>query len=381
MGPVGADLSGGLDSSSIVCLAQSLYRAGQSSDHGFETFSLVFPPGTPSDERSYIDDVAKKWALKANRLAEHVPAASCYQESVSRSLDFPYYPNGVGGNALRALARTKGIRVNLTGHGGDERLGHSMRHYADLLRRGDIPSFVREMRSDASSIGTAAAISRALSLGLAPLLPDNVRRAIRSLRGRNNGFFPWINPEFARRVNLIERLHPSRSGPRFPTFAQQDVYKEVFQGNNIHQYELEERSDSWFGLEGRHPFEDRRIAEFAVQLPESQRWRGRREKFVLRQAMRGLLPESVRQRSGKGDFTNLFEDAFRLLGGETLFESLAIEPLGWVDAIWARRMLGLELDVNACVRLRERGISYCFPMWMIFGINLWFQTVFLEAER
>jgi hypothetical protein len=89
----------------------------------------------------------------------------------------------------------------------------------------------------------------------------------------------------------------------------------------------------------------------------------------------------VRQRSGKGDFTNLFEDAFRLLGGETLFESLAIEPLGWVDAIWARRMLGLELDVNACVRLRERGISYCFPMWMIFGINLWFQTVFLEAER
>ena len=378
LGPIGADLSGGLDSSSVVVMAQSLYRAGELSDPGFETFSLMFPPG-PSDERAYIDDVVRMWDIKANRTRVPPLEASCYQESVRRSLDFPFYPNSVGANALRALVRTKGIRVNLTGHGGDDRVGRSMHHYADLLRSWDISSFVREARSEASRIGAAAAISRTLSLGLAPLLPDNVRRAIRSLRGGNKGFFPWINSEFARRVNLLERLHTSRPGPRFPTFAQQDVYKEVFHGTNVHAVELEERSDAWFGLEGRHPFQDRRMVEFAVRLPESQRWRRGQQKFVLRQAMRGLLPESVRQRNSKGDFTNSFQDAFRLLGGETLFDSLAIEALGWVDGNEARKMLRLELSANACIRQRQGCIVHAYPVWMVTGINLWFRTVFGES--
>ena len=254
-----------------------------------------------------------------------------------------------------------------------------MHHYADLLRRWDILNFIREARSEASRIGTHAAISRALASGLAPLLPDNVRRAIRSLRGGNQEFFPWINPEFARRVDLLDRIHTSRPGPRFPTFAQQDVYKEVFHGTNVHAVELEERSDAWSGLDGRHPFQDRRIVEFAVALPESQRWRQSQQKFVLRQAMRGLLPESVRQRSSKGDFTNSFQDAFRLLGGETLFDYLAIETLGWVDGDQARKILRLELSANACIQQRRGCISQCYPVWMIAGVDLWFRSVFSES--
>ncbi len=53
-------LSGGLDSSSVACVAQSLINTGTISKNGFETFSMVFP-GWPCDESDYIHDVGQKW--------------------------------------------------------------------------------------------------------------------------------------------------------------------------------------------------------------------------------------------------------------------------------------------------------------------------------
>ena len=377
-GPIGADLSGGLDSSSVVVMAHALYRSGEASNLGFETFSEMFPPG-PSDEAAYIDDVVRMWNVKANRIRVPPPENSVYLESVRNSLDFPTYPNAVGNNALRALARSKGMRVNLTGHGGDDRVGRTMRYYADMLRQWQIAGFIRQVRWEASRMGTRAALERALSSGVAPLLPDPLRRAIRSVRGWNKEFFPWIDPQLARRVNLIERLQATPMLPSLPTFAQQDVYREVFHGTNVHTFEMEERSDAWFALESRHPFHDRRIVEFSVQMPESQRWREHQQKFVLRQAMRGLLPESVRLRGSKGDFTNTFHEAFAQLGGETLFDDLPIEQLGWIDGKQARKMLRLEIDHEACIGRRQGCINHCYPVWMVTGINLWFKTVFLGS--
>ena len=64
-GPVGALLSGGLDSSSIVCTAQKLYQEKSIPNNGFETFSIIFDT-FPCDERVYINEVVRKWDVKAN---------------------------------------------------------------------------------------------------------------------------------------------------------------------------------------------------------------------------------------------------------------------------------------------------------------------------
>lgn len=376
LGPIGADLSGGLDSSSIVCVAQSLYRAGQSPGQGLETFSMVLP-GSLSDESAYIDDVDRMWNLTTNRLSPVLPEAACYTEAIGRSFDFPDYPNCVDGNALRALARARGVRVNLTGQGGDERLNRSSYHYADLLRRLRIPSLIQEAWSDASRIGPTAAIAKVLSAGLVPLLPERARHGIRRLRGGNEKFFPWIDPHFARRIDLLERIHARPSGPTFTSLARQDVYNAAVHGTSVHVSEVEERLDSWLGLEGRHPFQDQRIVEFAVQLPESQRWRHGQQRFVLRQALRGLLPESIRQRTTKGDFNHTFEDAFRILGGSAMFDSLAVEAVGWVDGGRVRRMIQ-ELQSNACIVGKKECISHNYPLWMVLGVDVWYKTMFLE---
>ena len=378
LGPVGSDLSGGLDSSSVVVMAQSLYRSGELSDPGFETFSQVFPPGWPAYESAYIDAVTSMWDIKANRMRVPPPEAYRYPESVRRFFDFPDYPNGADGHALKVLARTKGIRVKLSGLGGDERVRRSLYHFADLLRGWHIAGFLRAVRSEASRLGAGPAVALAKSSGIAPLLPGNVRRIIRILRGGNRKSFPWIDRRFAAQTNLFERLDPRPTGPQFATLVQQDIHDAAFHGITAHAAEMEERSDAWFGLEARHPFKDRRVFEFAVQLPESQRFRDGLGKFVLRQAMRELLPEEVRQRTGKATFNHTLNDAFRLLGGETMFDSLAIETLGWVDGNWLRATANKELRLNACNQQDEQCISRNYALWMVFGINLWFRTVFIE---
>jgi asparagine synthase (glutamine-hydrolysing) len=73
--PVGAELSGGLDSSAVVGMAQRLYQEGRATDLGFVTFSLVYP-GLACDESAYIDDVVRMWGVKSNRVRYEAPEPS-----------------------------------------------------------------------------------------------------------------------------------------------------------------------------------------------------------------------------------------------------------------------------------------------------------------
>jgi asparagine synthase (glutamine-hydrolysing) len=86
-GPVGAELSGGLDSSSVVVMAQELYREGLAADHDFATLSLVYP-GQSYDESSYIDDVVDMWKVESHKLHQEAVSPSVYFEDARRYEDF-----------------------------------------------------------------------------------------------------------------------------------------------------------------------------------------------------------------------------------------------------------------------------------------------------
>src|SRR5438552_1726703 len=195
---------------------------------------------------------------------------------------------------LMSLAREKGFRVLLTGSGGDEWLTGSYFHYADFLRRFDILSLIRQIRCDREFCRRADTVPAIifpslalLRLGLFPLLPPAIQRVVK-WAVRRTGVPPWMQRQFAHRARLKERLRNGTSLRRFPTVAQAEIYRAITSGWACQGYELGSRSESRFGLEKRHPLSDRRIVEFALALPEEQRWRGEQPKFILRNAMRGL---------------------------------------------------------------------------------------------
>ena len=374
-GGIGAELSGGLDSSSVVSVIQSLRRDAAPPGINVETFSLVFP-GMACDESDYIDDVVRASGVKSHFVPPYAPKTTDPQESVRRHRDFPGYPQNFLWNSIRALAREKGFRVHLTGFGGDDWLSGRELHYVELLRRFRIRELVRRARATLQRSGTPGARSElylALRRDLLELLPPAAIRMIRGGLGRE-GVPGWILPQFARRVHLRERLARKPEKHRFASHAQLEQYRWLNGGFLPHAFEHDDRSAAEAGFELRHPFHDRRLVEFAFALPPEQLWRHNQTKFVLRQAMRGLLPERVGQRPGKADFSHAAGNAFRDQGGESLFDSFAIASMHWVDTAKAGAMYRQMYQLYA---KGDEGFSdHIWPPWMIFGIDLWYKMSF-----
>jgi len=370
LGPVGADLSGGLDSSSIVGIAQTLLRRGAAPDLGFETFSLIFP-GLDCDESGYQDDVVRMCGVTSNRSLPAYPTRLGIIEQINRSMDMPDYPNQTMSDPLAVAARDKGIKVILTGLGGDEWLSEGIPPYADLLREGKLFSLVKEVSQDTDGLGIAGAARLILTL----MLPRRLRRAYRRAMGRDGGP-PWLAATYARRICLAERLNAEPDIRPINSYTQRDIYLTSLSGSQSHSYEMAERSSSWFGLESRHPFNDRRLNECVLALPQEQRCRGGQIKYILRQAMRDRLPESVRNRVTKAHFSHTFVHAMQEIVSETILNRSELESLGWVDGVEVRRMYHRMMEQY------QAGDQDYAPMtwslWMIMGIELWLKTVVLR---
>ena len=138
-------------------------------------------------------------------------------------------------------------------------------------------------------------------------------------------------------------------------------------GGRVHGMELDDRTAARFGIEQRHPFTDRRMIEFSFSLPEDQRLR-RDQKFVLRHAMQGLLPELVRQRRDKAEFS---ETLFRAVGqaGADTSGKARCEELGWINGN-SVRMMRTEMEQLHNVAA-ESYILRVWPLWMVCALDLW----------
>jgi asparagine synthase (glutamine-hydrolysing) len=370
--PVGAELSGGLDSSSIVGMAQHLYRAGRATDHGFETFSWVYP-GKPHDESRYIDDVVGLWGVRNYRAENFLPAPRSFAANARRFQDFPHTPGGPSDDdALRLRARDRGLRSLLTGIGGDECVGGRLQHYADMLRGFKVGALLRQVRVGRGSAYTFPP-QPLLRLGVWPLLPSGVRHAVKRVLGRSGRAGPpWLPADFVRRTNLLERVRRDGGRGPFPTFEQKVIHDYLNSGDLARCVESDDRCTAAFGLELRHPLLDRRLVELALALPGDQRWRGTHTKFVLRQAMHGVLPESVRGRTTKAEFIPFFLEVFSTLGGARMFDRLGIEGCGWIDGAQVRAMYPRMETLRARGDLGYPGLVWA--LWMVYGTDLWFTS-------
>jgi asparagine synthase (glutamine-hydrolysing) len=366
-GGVAAELSGGMDSSSVVCMAQVLLREGRAKNQRFESFSLFFPDGG-NDERAYIDDVVAMWGLSANFLTPSPESARALPERAAFYKDLAGYPNGIIYDDLKSLIAKKGFRVSLTGIGGDQWFTGCPRYYADLIRELKFLELWKDLRINwRYGEPDASRLRNLVHYGLWPLLPAIVQRGVK--RASGIGEIPsWVNPEFARRISLVERIRHNTTYPTGLTFAQQSVYEAFARGWNAHVFEFEDRETARFGLEQRHPLYDRRLLEFAFALPDNQRFRGRFTKFIMREAMREQIPASIRERVDKGDLRDLSAEMFRLLAGERWFEFPMMVSMGWVDKTEISAMCRDGLPVND-------GTAMWF-LWKTLNLELWLRAIF-----
>ena len=212
--PVGAYLSGGLDSCSVAAVAASQGK--------ISAYSISFP-GRECDETPLIEELHRRWEIPGEIVREPAPELESYVRAAEHTRQFPGYPNGAVLAPLDRCARRDGIRVILTGMGGDEWfMGSPPPRPLDWLRR---------------------------------------------MRPRRTTIPSWIDPGFAARVGLTDRIE---SGP-----AVRGIYSTFSNGGSVHALEMQSLCQQQAGLEYRHPLSDRRIVEFALSLPEEAAFRRR----------------------------------------------------------------------------------------------------------
>ena len=366
--PVGAYLSGGLDSSSVVSMMSLIRGEEGTTTRGCETFSNVYP-GLPCDESRYIRAVVERWDLRANYMDPAEPSFDILRRQTAFYKDICDYPNGAQADPLRALAQQKGFRVLLTGDYGDERLGGSLYYLADFVRRGNPVALLREMEKQGIPLLSRQGLSTLGHYAIAPVLPEVVRKAIRSARNRlapRRGALEWMDKDFAQRTNVSERLREGNSGQTIRS-SKALLRMQLEDGGQVHGTEMEDRAAARFGIEQRHPFTDRRMIELSFGLPEDQRLR-KNQKFVLRRAMRGLLPEIVRRRQDKAEFSETLFRAVRRIIASTEHTPWC-EKLGWIDG---NRIRILHREMERLHSVGDRAyIRLVWPLWMVCALDIW----------
>ncbi len=304
---VGALLSGGLDTSSIVCVSRELMEG-----HGNQplpTFSAVFDGVPEADERSYIDAVVEKGGIAPSFIsATDMNPLADIDEILQHQDEMFYGPNIQLAWALHRTARESGVKILLNGLHGDYAVSHGISYLSELIRSGRWISAVREARGLSKRLYAKSVRAREIlwHRAVKPQIPNALRRRSVPLPST----FALLNPDLARRTGAKERFRTvfAERGEQART-AREEQLLDLTSGAVPYNLELADRVSAAFSVESRYPFCDRRLVEFCMALPGSQRLQHGWTRVVVRRAMAGTLPEEVRWREGKADINPHFSRA------------------------------------------------------------------------
>jgi asparagine synthase (glutamine-hydrolysing) len=292
--PVGFELSGGLDSSSLLAI-------GASRGHKVRAFTIAFP-GTSADEEPYARMVRDRYRSNTeyNIVEQQVGDFFDAADRIVGSMDEPFHsPNILSIQRIWEDMSARGIRVTIKGDAGDELFAgypgvYHSEYLWDLLEHGRLRLLNREITSfseDPSQMFSPAYLRRmgsAMSAGMR-LHGGSLRHSaarIRSMRRAHAaGFRCEVAPQ-RQKTGSIEEILIDRVGD-----WQMNYWLRV--GN---------LASMAVPIEIRAPFLDHRVVEFVFRLPVSYLIRDGWLKWILRDAMKDMLPGEVIWRTNKMGF-------------------------------------------------------------------------------
>ncbi len=327
--PVGVCLSGGLDSTAIICAAAR--HRDESAGTQPESLQAFCYMAKEFDESKYIADTLLQTHAQLRQL-ETSPAE--LWNDVRKVLWFQDEPvhtmTAVVGYQLMRLAASQGIRVVLNGQGADETIGGYSSYFQDywvsLLQQGRVAAAWQAVKAYTEAHGgnsrarMTAAASRCISWEMYKIGSYRTwAQARRQARIRQN---PWFSGDLTQHF-ISEDTPPSSAA--LSTALKQSVISAP-----LPLYlRIEDRNSMAHSVEARLPFLDYRLVSFVCGLSDEWKVRGPWNKYVLREGMKGRIPESVRSRVDKMGFPtaskkwfahDLYEPLREILASRTLRE-------------------------------------------------------------
>jgi asparagine synthase (glutamine-hydrolysing) len=329
--PVLAELSGGMDSSSIVCMADTIIALDSAETPRLDTISYYDDSEPNWNERPYFTKVEEK----RGRTGTHIDVSEHDTFNFGLSSDrFIATPGSAGcraGEANRQLAAcivSQGNRVVLSGIGGDEVTGGiptSAPELEDLLAKGEFRKLTHQLKVWALNKRKPwFHLFFEAARGFFPLalvgVPKNKRPA------------PWLNTGFvARNISALQGYEArlKLTGP-LPSF-QENL-------STLATLQRQLGCDAVFAnplYERRYPFLDRRLLEFMYAVPREQVIRPGQRRSLMRRALVGIVPDELLNRKRKafvarGPMLGIATNWMHLV---ELTQHMLVSELGIVDPV------------------------------------------------
>ena len=368
--PVGTCLSGGIDSSAIVGLADQLM------DRRVSSFTSIYP-GTDSDESAFARDAADLYRTDAHWVE---PQKSDFFDVLPRLVWHQDEPTSAPGlySQWHVMQLAHGtVKVLLDGQGGDEVFAGYLGHYADYTasllgdiargRFGRLGRLVREYPEIRTQLGgkdpfLAAAATRA---------PVWLRGMARGMRGPGHGPGALIAPQFYRTYasTLPAPILPDAMSDALNSSLVDSLVRSSIP-SLLH---YEDRNSMAFSIEARVPFLDYRLVEFGLATPYWAKIRGWETKVIFREAMGDILPPSIlARRDKKGYPTPLALWLREGLMPQTRDILLSPEARG--------RGLLVPAEVERLLAQHEAGSAdHHWQIWRLLTLELWYRT-FIDSR-
>lgn len=374
--PAGSMLSGGLDSSSVTCMARRLAQEGEPAR--WHTFSAIHDLVRACDESEHIAAVLAQGGFEPHFFRADRVSPLIDLDRVVWHQDEPSF----GGNlyidwGLYGPARDHGLRVLLDGFDGDSTISHGVGYLVELASAKRWLPLAREVFPYARAVNESGWRAFGSWLWRYELEPrwrsSRVLRRARRFRLPGRGApaptGPWwwgavVHSDFARRVGLLERR--SLAGPPPRTEREQHLRRLTDPGVPA-TLEALDHAAAAFSIEVRFPFWDKRLVEFCLALPPEQKIRRGWTRLVMRHAMEGILPPTVQWRPGKVNHHAGFEQGLLRFERDLLDDVILRSPEVIVDFVdlsvlrtrYARCLSGQSTadDLNS--------------IWQVVSLALW----------
>lgn len=300
--PLGAFLSGGIDSSAVVALMAS------GNSEPVNTYSIGYGgPGAASyyNELSFASVVAKRFNTNHREILVQ-PEVATLLPRLLWHVEEPISDSAIVTTYLVAELAAKSVKVILSGVGGDELFAGYRRYLGDSYTRRyqRIPSWLRR--------SVVRPLAEALPSGRSSRLMDLARYAKKFVRASE---LPW-GAQYREYIEICDRarltellLHAPAGADGFDRAvsaeSSEDALLRLMRLDAQTQLPedlllLTDKVTMATSIECRVPFLDHRFAELAAQIPADIKMRGGDLKYLLKKSLRGLLPDEILYRSKRG---------------------------------------------------------------------------------
>ncbi|HMP42576.1 MAG TPA: asparagine synthase (glutamine-hydrolyzing), partial [Roseiflexaceae bacterium] len=294
--PLGAFLSGGVDSSAVVATMAEL------SDRPVKTFSIGFADDA-FNELPYAREVAQRFGTDHHELIVEPESLADLLPRLVYQFDEPFGDSSAVPTSSVARIARRHVTVCLSGDGGDEAFAGYPRYYRALFEThlDRIPQLLRSIGLPLMA-GLLPPHTRARWLARRQLLPPMARYAYGMQTFYSEQAAAVLAPDAAAYVEqvpafLMRSMQPAAGLDYLSqlqyldgvSYLPEDILVKV------------DRTSMWHSLEVRSPLLDHRILELAARIPPQLRLRGLRDgKYIFKRVMRGVLPDSVLDRPKQG---------------------------------------------------------------------------------